>query len=66
MTYKERVREKIASGTARREERSQLWEEITKAYEEGSIEQVESALTAGMADITLEFRHLLEKLEHLL
>ena len=66
MTYAETVSEKIASSTARQEERSQLWAEITKAYGEGGAQAVESMLTKKMEDLAVEFRHVLKKLEHML
>ena len=66
MTYKEMVREKIESRTARQEERSELWVEISNAYEEGGTQGVESVLTKKMGDLAVEFRHVLEKLERML
>lgn len=66
MSYQETVRRKIESSMARQQERSDLWEEISKGYEEGGIEEVESALTKRMQDLGVEFRHLLEKLERML
>jgi len=66
MTYKETVREKIENSTARQEERSELWAEISNAYEEGGIEGVELMLTKKMGDLAVEFRHVLEKLERML
>ena len=66
MTYKETVREKIESRTARQGERSELWAEISNAYDEGGMEGVESMLTKKMGDLAVEFRHVLEKLERML
>lgn len=66
MSYQETVREKIGSGMARQQERSDLWAEIGRGYEQGGTEEVESALTKKMEELTVEFRHLLEKLERML
>ena len=66
MSYQETVRKKIESSTARQEERSELWVEISNAYEEGGTQGVESVLTKKMGALAVEFRHLLEKLERML
>jgi len=66
MSYQETVREKIGSSMARQEERSDLWAEISKAYEQGGIEEVESGLTKKMEELSVEFRYLLGKLERML
>jgi hypothetical protein len=66
MTYVATVREKIASSTARQEERSQLWAEIANADEEGGTQGVESMLTKKMEDLAVQFRHVLGKLERML
>ena len=66
MTYKETVRGKIESSTARQAERSELWAEMSNAYEEGGIDEIEAKLTQKMGDLTVEFRHVLEKLERML
>lgn len=66
MSYQETVREKIESSMARQEERSELWAHITNAYEEGGIKEVESAVTKKMEELSVEFEHLLEKLERML
>jgi len=66
MTYVATVREKIASSTGRQEERSQLWAEITKGYEQGGAQAVESMLNKKMEDLAVQFRHVLGKLERML
>ena len=66
MSYQETVREKIGSSMARQAERSELWAEMSNAYEEGGIDEIEAKLTQKMGDLTVEFRHLLEKLERML
>jgi len=66
MSYQETVRRKIESSEARQDERKELWSEISKAYEQGGIKEIESALTKKMEDMSVEFRHLLEKLEPML
>ncbi len=66
VSYKESVLERIESREARQEERKNLWTDVSTAYEDGGIEEVESALTKRMQDLGVEFRHLLEKLERML
>jgi hypothetical protein len=66
MSYQETVNEKISASMARHQERKELWAEITNAYEEGGIKEVESAVTKKMEELSVEFEHLLEKLERML
>jgi len=66
MSYKEAVREKIESSTARQQERGALWEEITSAYEKSGAQAVESTLTKKIGHLAVESRHVLEKLERML
>ena len=66
MSYQETVLKKIESSEARQDERKELWAEMSNAYEEGGIDEIEAKLTQKMGDLTVEFRHLLEKLERML
>ncbi|NIN69981.1 MAG: hypothetical protein GTO63_35925 [Anaerolineae bacterium] len=66
MSYHESVLKKIESSQARQDERKELWSEISNAYEEGGIKEVESAVSKRMEELSLEFEHLLEKLERML
>jgi hypothetical protein len=66
MGYEETVGEKIRSSTARKEQRSELWADIAKAYEEGGAGEVESLLAEKMEGLAVEFRHVLEKLKRML
>ena len=51
MDYKEKVMEKINQGSGRVKERSDLWKQISSAYEQGGSTQVSTALTDLVQDI---------------
>lgn len=66
MSYRETVRDRIESSGTREEERRELWAEISTAYEEGGMEPIESLLAERMDKLSVEFRHLLDKLGEML
>lgn len=66
MSYKEDIKDKIRGSTVRAEERTKLWEEISAAYEQGGIEQVESTLAEKMGGFKGKFEEAIEKLQKML
>jgi len=66
MSYKEKVQDKIGGSVERPEERMELWEQITKAYEEGGLEQVEAMLAEKAEGLRNSFEEVMDKLQKML
>jgi len=64
MSYREKVQDKIQG--SRSKERKELWKEISAAYEEGGVEQVESKLAERMEGLKGRFEEAIEKLKEML
>lgn len=64
MGYREKVQDKIQGSRSR--ERKDLWKEISAAYEQGGVEQVESKLAEKMEGLKDEFEEAIEKLQKIL
>jgi len=66
MSYKEKVQDKIGGSVGRPEERMKLWEQVSMAYEEGGLEQVESMLADKAEGLRNRFEEVMEKLQKML
>lgn len=66
MSYKEKVQDKIQGSVERSKERKDFWKEISVAYEQGGVEQVESKLAEKMEGLKDEFEEAIEKLQQML
>lgn len=61
MGYKERVQDEI-----KQEELRDLWQKISRSYEQGGIDQVKSELNSLLSGIKKDYRQALERLGKML
>ena len=66
MTYMDKVREKIQNSNERVVERIALWEIVSKANEQGGVEEVKSKLSLEIQGLGKTFTETIEKLQNLL
>jgi len=66
MSYRDKVQAKIGASVERSEERKEIWQKISTAYEPGGVDRVESSLTEEMERLKVRFREAIEKLQKML
>lgn len=66
MNYNEKMQSRIHDSVERSEERTKLWKKLADAYEQGSIDQVESTIAEEMEGLKKEFESTLSKLQEIL
>jgi len=66
MSYREEIQDKLQRSDERTEERTKLWEEVSKAYEQGGVERVGSILASKAESLKYEFEDAIKGLEKML
>lgn len=66
MNYKKKVQEKLIGSTERTEERIELWQKISEAYEKGGADQAKSSIAEMASKLKSDFEEVIVSLNKML